>query len=237
MLSNYFSFIIIVTVIIILKTTIQNQIPAEESDMNTFHTNFLCWQLYRTISSGVRPPEPNDWQTQNILFYGHESPQLLRKKQVDNKVSCTLSSLLCCRLREGYLIKRAAVRDASLEICFVLPWKSHVYIEFLVSCPWISKSLAVCNAIQYTVTIEAPYEFLHDITCLSKKPLKSQYRQSVVSRFWMALTSLTESDNLLAHFSWFPGMVWTWYNVPETIKSGMPVFYLPTSSSSSIQLR
>lgn len=84
----------------------------------------------------------------------------------------------------------------------------------------------------------APYEFLHDTTCLSKKPIKSQYRQSVVARFWAALTSLTESNNMLAHFSWFPGSGWTWYSVPDTIRNGMPVFYLSAyPSASTVQLR
>lgn len=84
----------------------------------------------------------------------------------------------------------------------------------------------------------APYEFLHDITCLSKKPLKSQYRQSVVNRFWATLTSLTEGDSMLAHFSWFPEFGWTWYSVPDTIRSGMPVFYLSAyPSPSTVQLR
>lgn len=86
--------------------------------------------------------------------------------------------------------------------------------------------------------VTAPYEFLHDITCLSKKPLNSHYRQGVISRFWTALTSLTESDNMLAHFSWFPGSGWTWYSVPDTIRSGMPVFYLSSyPSPSTVQLR
>ncbi|XP_023246457.1 KICSTOR complex protein SZT2 [Copidosoma floridanum] len=208
----------------------------EDQRINSYHENLLCWQLYRPDNLEVASPDPSAWYTKNTWFYGHEPPQLLRKKQVDDQVTCTLYSLLCCRLREGYLIKRATLREGSLEICFVLPWKTHVYVEYLVTCPRFTRSLSVCSTIQYTVTIEAPYDFLHDITCVSKKPLKSQYRQSMVSRFWSALTSLTESDGMLAHFSWFPGMGWPWYNVPDTIRSGMPVFYLPTSSSNSIQL-
>lgn len=227
-----------------------------------YHRSFICWQLYR--NENCEPSaEPNVWRTGNSLFYGHQRPHLLRKKQIDDKVTCTLSSLLCCRLRDGYLIKRVAIRDGFLEICFILPWKSQVSIEYLASTSWPSKSLAASNTIQYTITIEgklcfflssisvdyyfikietdfsAPYEFLHDITCLSKKPLKSQYRQNVVSRFWSALTALTENDNMLAHFSWFPELGWTWYNVSDTIRSGMPVFYLPSypSAGNTIQLR
>ncbi|XP_043487708.1 KICSTOR complex protein SZT2-like isoform X1 [Polistes fuscatus] len=201
-------------------------VPEPEEDINIYHKNIFCWQLYRDTCNFTIPTKQTKWHSNNTFFYGHKPVHLLRKKQIDDQVTCTLSSLLCCRLREGYLIKRATIRDDILEICFVLLWKSNVFLEHLVTCPWSSKSLSVSNTIQYTITIEAPYEFLHDITCLSKKPLKSQYRQGVVSRFWVAIKSLTESDNMLAHFSWFPGSGWSWYNIPDTIRSGMPVFNL-----------
>nr|XP_033323084.1 KICSTOR complex protein SZT2-like isoform X4 [Megalopta genalis] len=209
----------------------------DDTEMNTYHKNFLCWQLYREVLYDDLPYYPK-WHSKNSLFYEQKSTQLLQKKQIEDKVTCTLSSLLCCRLREGYLIKRANVRDDVLEICFVLLWKSSVSLEYAVTCPWsITKSLSASNTIQYTITIEAPYEFLHDITCLSKKPLKSQYRQGVVNQFWAALTSLTESDAMLAHFSWFPEFGWTWYSVPDTIRSGMPVFYSSAyPSPSTVQL-
>ncbi|XP_011685281.1 PREDICTED: protein SZT2-like isoform X1 [Wasmannia auropunctata] len=211
-------------------------IPVHGTDMNLYHKHFLCWQLYRDVSDDDTS-DRHCWRTENNCFHGHKSGQLLKKKQIDDKVTCTLSSLLCCRLREGYLIKRASVRDDILEINFVLLWKTNVSLEYSVTCPWSSKSLSLSNVIQYTITIEAPYEFLHDITCLSKKPLNSHYRQGVISRFWTALTSLTESDNTLAHFSWFPGSGWTWYSVPDTIRSGMPVFYLSSyPSPSTVQL-
>lgn len=207
------------------------------TEMNIYHKNFLCWQLYRKDCYNLLIPDYSNWHSTNLLFYEQKSTQLLQKKQIEDKVTCTLSSLLCCRLREGYLIKRANVRDEILEICFVLLWKSSVLLEYIVTCPWLTKSLSASNTIQYTISIEAPYEFLHDITCLSKKPLKSQYRQGVVNRFWATLTSLTESDSMLAHFSWFPEFGWTWYSVPDTIRSGMPVFYLSAyPSPSTVQL-
>ncbi|XP_053983197.1 KICSTOR complex protein SZT2-like [Hylaeus volcanicus] len=208
----------------------------DETEINNYHTNFLFWQLYRDEVYEVLPYYPN-WCSKNSLFYEQKSAQLLQKKQIEEKVTCTLSSLLCCRLREGYLIKRANVRDEMLEICFVLLWKYSVLLEYVVLCPWSTKSLSASNTIQYTITVEAPYDFLHDITCLSKKPLQSQYRQGVVNRFWTTITSLTESDTMLAHFSWFPDFGWTWYSVPDTIRSGMPVFYSAAyPSPSTVQL-
>ncbi|XP_066587997.1 KICSTOR complex protein SZT2-like [Prorops nasuta] len=216
---------------------IPNSKEANILDMNIYHRNFLCWQLYRQASYETCQNHQSSWTMENSLFHGHKSTQLLRKKHFDDKVTCSLSSLLCCRLREGYLMKRAVIRDEMLEITFVLLWKSNVFLEYLVTCPWSAKSLSMSNTITYIITIEAPYEFLHDITCLSKKPLKSLYRRNVVTRFWSALTSLTESDNMLAHFSWFPSSGWTWYSVPDTVRSGMPVFYLSAyPSPSAVQL-
>lgn len=122
--------------------------------MNLYHENFLCWQLYRDVSCNGVSDRRSCWQTENNCFHGHKTGQLLRKKQIDNKVTCTLSSLLCCRLREGYLIKRASIRDDVLEINFVLLWKTNVSLEYLVTCPWSSKSLSQSNVIQYTITIE-----------------------------------------------------------------------------------
>lgn len=129
--------------------------------MNIYHANFLCWQLYREVNCSSLPDYSN-WHSKNSLFYEQKSDQLLQKKQIEDKVTCTLSSLLCCRLREGYLIKRANVRDEMLEICFVLLWKSSVSLEYVIVCPWSTKSLSASNTIQYKITIEGiiSYKFI-----------------------------------------------------------------------------
>lgn len=217
--------------------TYMTYIPSNcDAKINIYRQSLLYWKLYRTEPCHY-DQRCNSWYTENTLFYGHQQPQLLRKKQIDDKVTCTLSSLLCCRLRDGYLIKKVCLKDGYFEICFVLPWKTHVFLEYLVSSTWPPKTTANGNKIHYTITVEAPYEFLHDITCLSKKPLKSQHRQSVVSRFWATLTALTDNNNMLEHFSWFPEPGWTWYNVPDTIRSGMPVFNMPAyPSATTIQI-
>lgn len=129
-----------------------------ETEINIYHEKFLCWQLYREVICDFLP-ENSNWQCRNSSFYEQKSAQLLQKKQIEDKVHCTLSSLLCCRLREGYLIKRANVRDEVLEICFVLLWKSSVSLEYTVTCPWSTKSLSASNTIQYTITIEGIYLF------------------------------------------------------------------------------
>lgn len=77
--------------------------------------------------------------------------------------------------------------------------------------------------------VAAPYEFLHDITCLMKKELKSSYRQAVVERFWYVLTTLGHGDIALAqHLNSFQSSS-NWYTIPESVKSGMPVFVMMNS--------
>nr|CAD7265377.1 unnamed protein product [Timema shepardi] len=142
-------------------------------------------------------------------------------------------------------------KDNHIEVCLVLHWKNYIYIEYVVTSHWppLSSSMsssppsaptccpgsAICpppGFVHYSISIEAPYGFLHDITCLFKKPFKSQYRQSVVSRFWATLKTLNHTDQLLVHLHSFCNNSAA-YTVPEGIRSGMPVFYLPANSSMS----
>lgn len=78
----------------------------------------------------------------------------------------------------------------------------------------------------------APYEFLHDITCLMKKELKSSYRQAVVERFWYVLTTLGSSDSFTAQHLYSFQTSNNWCILPESVKSGMPVFVISTNSVS-----
>lgn len=72
----------------------------------------------------------------------------------------------------------------------------------------------------------APYEFLHDITCLMKKESKSSYRQAVIERFWLRLTQLSSTDVVLAQQLTSMQNTNTWYTLPESVRNGIPVFIL-----------
>ena len=80
----------------------------------------------------------------------------------------------------------------------------------------------------FTEMFPAPYDFLHDITCLMKKPFSSPYRQLTVTRFWHTLKSLGQSDQLLVHLNTFLAL--SANVIPESIRSGMPLFYLPAGA-------
>lgn len=79
----------------------------------------------------------------------------------------------------------------------------------------------------FLIFFVAPYEFLHDITCLMKKPLGSPYRQLVVTRFWHTLKILGQSDQLLIHLHSLGSAAST---PPDFVRSGLPLFYAPSLS-------
>ncbi|PSN35432.1 Protein SZT2 [Blattella germanica] len=227
-------------------------IPSTKKSMNIYHEKILTWRFQRgslslvpsDLSDMPTPPTINsgEWFVSNSCFYGSQEPHLLRKKQEENNLSTTLLSNI-------------NIRDSHVEVGLVLPWKNDIYIDYTVSCQWPPSSdctvpgsgpVSVSGVsgpglgpwvytgsgiVHYSISIEAPYEFLHDITCLLKKPFKSPYRQAVVSRFWTTLKNLTRSDQLLVHLNSFPSNPAT-YTIPESIRSGMPVFYLSANSSS-----
>lgn len=36
----------------------------------------------------------------------------------------------------------------------------------------------------FEVIVDGCYEFLHDVTCSDKKPIRSVYRKTVIAQFW-----------------------------------------------------
>lgn len=94
------------------------------------------------------------------------------------------------------------------------------------------------NNTHLEVFISAPYEFLHDITCMIKNNSKSLYRQAIIERFWMRLSQLSSGDlNFAQQLSLFQNSN-VWYTLPESVRSGIPVFNLnaPCSDTSDLPL-
>ncbi|XP_063220375.1 KICSTOR complex protein SZT2-like isoform X2 [Bacillus rossius redtenbacheri] len=217
--------------------------------MNVYHMAFLTWSFQKGSRGAAlhHTPRQGEWHVSNSCFYGCREPVLLRKKQGEDNIPCSLMGILGLRLKEGYTVKNVNATDNYIEISLVLQWRTNIYIEYVVSSMWpplpASSSMALVSApspspvpfpppgyVHYSTVIEAPYEFIHDITCLHKKPFKSSYRKNVVSRFWGTLKTISQTDQLLIHLNFFSDNPAA-YNIPEGIRSGMPVFYLPSSSS------
>lgn len=42
----------------------------------------------------------------------------------------------------------------------------------------------------FEVIVDGCYEFLHDVTCSDKKPIKSLYRKTIITQFWNYIKKL-----------------------------------------------
>ncbi|XP_066906429.1 KICSTOR complex protein SZT2 isoform X3 [Halyomorpha halys] len=196
---------------------------------NFYHEAFITWCFRKKIMvQSIMKVKTGTWKISNQSFYGNREHQMLTKKQSEEHLIASLTSVLCCRLHEGYIIKNVLVREKELEITMVLPWSNHIFIEYVITSEWPISSFK--NLVHYSLSVKAPYEFLHDITCLMKKPFHSPYRQAVVSRFWGTLKTLSHTDLLLSHLDSFSESPMA-HTIPDSIKNGMPLFYLPSNVS------
>lgn len=62
-----------------------------------------------------------------------------------------------------------------------------------------------------------------------KKETKSTYRQAVFEKFWLHLIQLATNDTIL-QLSLFQNSS-VWYNIPESVKSGIPLFVINEPST------
>ena len=74
------------------------------------------------------------------------------------------------------------------------------------------------------------YEFLHDLTCRDKKPIKSPFRSAVLTKFWSDLKLLVQGDQLLAHLHSLR-VDPAFYDIPENLLTGTPLFCFQPNSN------
>ncbi|KAJ3640250.1 hypothetical protein Zmor_003559 [Zophobas morio] len=189
--------------------------------MNIYHELFLLWSFHSAEKYDYRKAnDVSKWR--NDSFYSHKTPILLSKRQTDENTSASILLLLSRRMREGFAVDSINYINGVIEVQLSLQWKSLIYIIYKVSSQWP----VVKNSTHLEVFISAPYEFLHDITCMIKKDTKSLYRQAIIERFWMRLSQLSSGDlNFAQQLSAFQNSN-LWYTLPESVRSGIPVFNL-----------
>lgn len=74
------------------------------------------------------------------------------------------------------------------------------------------------------------------MTCLIKKETKSVFRQAIIQRFWSRLSQISSGDVILAtQLSNFTSNK-DWCTLPDSVKSGLPVFTSKTPFSDSAKL-
>lgn len=134
--------------------------------------------------------------------------------------------------------------NKNLEVKLIHQWKSSIFIHYKLMSQWpASKNLShfevyICGkklfiedtSKKLNIYLLAPYEFLHDMTCLIKKETKSVFRQAIIQRFWSRLSQVSSGDLSLAiQLSNFTNSK-DWCTLPDSVKSGLPVF---TSNNST----
>ncbi|XP_064625448.1 KICSTOR complex protein SZT2-like [Lineus longissimus] len=212
--------------------------------MNVYHQALFTWSFQKGLEGfkidNLDDTCCDDFMDDQDLAWTHRTQTLpgggkqicdtplLRKKHIEYNYNVSIFNLMSVRLREGYTIKDVNVGkgETQLEVKMVLPWSHDVKIEYIARSSW---PISTKHQTHIEVLMEATYEFLHDVTCPRKIPFKSLYRAAVVNRFWQSISGLSQTDQLLVHLQSFPLSISN-YNIPESIKNGMPLFYLPPNS-------
>ncbi|ESO95892.1 hypothetical protein LOTGIDRAFT_144381, partial [Lottia gigantea] len=155
----------------------------------------------------------------------------VRKKHLENIVLASIDSVISLRLREGYTIKEVKIINGgnTIEVKMVFPWRQYVRIEYVARSVWpLDSSVHKTNV---EVIIEGSYAFLHEITC-QKLTIRSHYRSANVQRFWQTITSVSQTDKLLAHLQSFSTNT-NYYKIPESIRNGIPLFMVSQFNETS----
>ncbi|XP_077980912.1 KICSTOR complex protein SZT2-like isoform X2 [Glandiceps talaboti] len=218
-------------------------------EMNVYHKAFFSWNFQKGLD-GVKIDYIKGrqhevisadigWTSDSIKpsfvldEHGMCRIPMIRKKHAEDNFQTSIFNILSLRLREGYTIKDVALTksDSQLEVRLALPWRHNVRVEYLALSPWPVSAAKRTTHVE--VTIEGSYEFLHDVTCTTKQLHKSMYRTIVVKRFWQTLQSLQQTDQMLVHLMSFAANP-AYYNIPDSIKKGVPLFYLPPNSGTPV---
>lgn len=209
--------------------------------MNVYHNAFLAWSFHKTLQTEwtkQRVParvKPGEWSVRNKCFFSVRDMPIVKKQQYENILSVDHMKVMSCRLREGFTIKEVITSPETglLEVTLILPWKFLIHLEYKICISsrgeFLYDDISVSDSsdsgkVRCVVSLEGPYDFLHDVTCLAKKPFSSLYRQLMVNRFWATRKNLSESDRLLVHLNSFSSNP-SYYNIPESLKNGVPLFY------------
>ncbi|EHA99268.1 hypothetical protein GW7_04346 [Heterocephalus glaber] len=186
--------------------------------LTVYHRAFL---LYSFLRSG---------EALNPEYYC----ALRRKKHTEKEVPADLVSTVSVRLREGYSIREVTLAKggSQLEVKLVLLWKHNMRIEYVAVAPWPLEPEGP-RGTRVEVTMEGGYDILHDVSCALRQPIRSLYRTHVIRRFWNTLQSINQTDQMLAHLQSFSSVP-EHFTLPDSTKSGVPLFYIPPGSTTPV---
>ncbi|XP_075411097.1 KICSTOR complex protein SZT2 isoform X3 [Tenrec ecaudatus] len=206
--------------------------------LTVYHRAFL---LYSFLRSGEALNPEYYCGSQHRLFNEHlvsasSNPALAlrRKKHTEKEVPADLVSTVSVRLREGYSVREVTLAKggSQLEVKLVLLWKHNMRIEYVAVAPW-PMELEGPRGTRVEVTMEGGYDILHDVSCALRQPIRSLYRTHVIRRFWNTLQSINQTDQMLAHLQSFSSVP-EHFTLPDSTKSGVPLFYIPPGSTTPV---
>ncbi|XP_053431840.1 KICSTOR complex protein SZT2 isoform X3 [Nycticebus coucang] len=206
--------------------------------LTVYHRAFL---LYSFLRSGEALNPEYYCGSQHRLFNEHlvsasSNPALAlrRKKHTEKEVPADLVSTVSVRLREGYSVREVmlAKGGSQLEVKLVLLWKHNMRIEYVAVAPWPLEPEGP-RGTRVEVTMEGGYDILHDVSCALRQPIRSLYRTHVIRRFWNTLQSINQTDQMLAHLQSFSSVP-EHFTLPDSTKSGVPLFYIPPGSTTPV---
>ncbi|KAM6217019.1 KICSTOR complex protein SZT2 [Rhynchocyon petersi] len=206
--------------------------------LTVYHRAFL---LYSFLRSGEALNPEYYCGSQHRLFNEHlvsasSNPALAlrRKKHTEKEVPADLVSTVSVRLREGYSVREVTLAKggSQLEVKLVLLWKHNMRIEYVAMAPWPLEPEGP-RGTRVEVTMEGGYDILHDVSCALRQPIRSLYRTHVIRRFWNTLQSINQTDQMLAHLQSFSSVP-EHFTLPDSTKSGVPLFYIPPGSTTPV---
>ncbi|ELW62137.1 Protein SZT2 [Tupaia chinensis] len=206
--------------------------------LTVYHRAFL---LYSFLRSGEALNPEYYCGSQHRLFNEHlvsasTNPALAlrRKKHTEKEVPADLVSTVSVRLREGYSVREVTLAKggSQLEVKLVLLWKHNMRIEYVAVAPWPLEPEGP-RGTRVEVTMEGGYDILHDVSCALRQPIRSLYRTHVIRRFWNTLQSINQTDQMLAHLQSFSSVP-EHFTLPDSTKSGVPLFYIPPGSTTPV---
>ncbi|XP_069843557.1 KICSTOR complex protein SZT2 isoform X3 [Dipodomys merriami] len=206
--------------------------------LTVYHRAFL---FYSFLRSGEALNPEYYCGSQHRLFNEHlvsasSNPALAlrRKKHTEKEVPADLISTVSVRLREGYSVREITLAKggSQLEVKLVLLWKHNMRIEYVAVAPWPLEPEGP-QGTRVEVTMEGGYDILHDVSCTLRQPIRSLYRTHVIRRFWNTLQSINQTDQMLAHLQSFSSVP-EHFTLPDSTKSGVPLFYIPPGSTTPV---
>ncbi|XP_062615666.1 KICSTOR complex protein SZT2-like, partial [Saccostrea cucullata] len=225
----------------ISSTTFGTYIGDPPDEKEDYHRKLLIWSFQKSIREPLHVlPGYNNSACSYINVYAHplkDYPDLIpieRKRQMDVKLNTSLSSVLSIRLREGFTLRNIIFLrgETQIKVELALLWRDYVKIEYCATAAW-PQDKSRQHQTHVEMFVEGSYEFLHDAfsnECTLTMSRWSPIRLNRRKKFLLALTKLRQSDVLLSHLQGFASNPVN-YKLPDSIKNGLSVFYIPLQSS------